>query len=136
MLAGRSPQSQALTANAAQVQLVSRLNPLPAFDDAYILCHTLSTHLVECDVLNLLVESQAQLRHVTQQALHHDATNNIIAQHSTCTGRRHNTPHSTAAQHKQGVSGSATRTTVCCPWMLAGQAQAVQGRMIQPPSPM
>lgn len=44
----------------------------------------LPLHLVEGYVLNLLVEPQPQLRHVRQQALHHDAANNIVAQHSAC----------------------------------------------------
>jgi hypothetical protein len=44
-------------------------------------------YLVECDVLNLLIEAQPQLRHVTQQALHHDAAHHIIAQHSTCNSK-------------------------------------------------
>jgi hypothetical protein len=42
---------------------------------------------VKGDVFYLLIEAQAQLRHVTQQALHHDAAHHIIAQHSTCRSK-------------------------------------------------
>ena len=60
-------------------------------------------HLVEGDVLDLLVQPQAQLRHVAQQALHHDATHHVIPQHSTCAHHitpRHTTPHSKANRVK------------------------------------
>lgn len=42
------------------------------------------SHLVESDVFDLIIQAQPQLRHITEQALHHDASNYIIPQHGTC----------------------------------------------------
>lgn len=68
-----------------------------------------TVHLVECYVLNLLIESQAQLRHVTEQALHHNAANNIVAQHSTYAYMADSRPAAHAPKLRSLMKGQCTK---------------------------